>query len=118
MENPEELVYEDAIDNDFRNFCIKKQNDLIADLSSIGFGVPSNVGLLLFGKLFGSNGLRRSHPSSAGLLSQMKVASSFVKCALSVFLVHKLAFALQPQQGSSECETSWSSIRTTWIKWL
>lgn len=97
VENPEELVYEDATDNDFRSFCIKKQNDLIAALAaSIGSSVPSNVGLLLFGKLFGRNGLRRSHPSSAGLLSQMKVASSFLKCALSVFLVHKLAFALQP----------------------
>lgn len=94
LENPEELVYDDAADNDFRRFCNKKQIDLIAALSRTGAPGVENVGVLVFGKVFGPDGIRRQELATS--VTEVKSASSFIKLALSVFLVHKLAFALRP----------------------
>ncbi|KAG0629122.1 hypothetical protein M758_1G078400 [Ceratodon purpureus] len=94
LENPEELVYEDAIESEFRKYCNKKQKDLIAALSLTGAPGVDDVGALIFGEVFGPDGIRRG--DSAGTQSQVKVASAFVKFALSVFLVHKLSFSMHP----------------------
>ena len=95
QENPEELVYEDATDSDFRRFCNKKQKDLIAALSLTGAPGVGDVGALVFGEAFGPDGIRRG--DSAVTQAQTQTAStSFVKFALAVFLVHKLAFSMHP----------------------
>lgn len=95
QENPEELVYENATDSDFRRFCNKKQKDLIAALSLTGAPGVGDVGALVFGEAFGPDGIRRG--DSTVTQAQTQTAStSFVKFALSVFLVHKLAFSMHP----------------------
>ncbi|KAG0579063.1 hypothetical protein KC19_4G070000 [Ceratodon purpureus] len=95
LENPEELVFEDATDNDFRKLCNKKRQDMVVALSKtqLAPGV-ADVGALLFGKVYGPEGIRRSQRETPQY--QVKIASTFAKFVLSVFLVHKLAFALRP----------------------
>jgi cell division protein FtsB len=96
LENPEELVFEDATDNDFRRLCSKKHQDLVVALSKTLAPGVANVGALLFGNVYGPKGICRSSWTSAETQYQIKIASTFVKFVLSVFLVHKLALALRP----------------------
>lgn len=85
VENPEELVFEDAIDNDFRRLCVTKRKGLVVALGVLGLDD-------VFGEVFGPQGIRRREFNAV----EGKVASSFVRFVMSVFLVHKLTFALHP----------------------
>ena len=90
--NPEELVAEDAIDNDLRRLCNKKRHSLVVALSGALAPGVVDVESLVFGNVYGHRGIRRNSETQY----QVKLASSFVKLVFSVFLVHKLAFALRP----------------------
>lgn len=81
VEKPEELVLEDAIDNELWRVCIAKRKGLMVALGALGVGD-------VFAGVFGARGIRRPECDA--------VASSFVRCVLSVLLVHKLATALHP----------------------
>lgn len=81
VEKPEELVLEDAIDNELWRVCMAKRKGLIVALGELGV-------VDIFGGNFGAQGLCRRECDA--------VVSIFVRCVLSVLLVHKLATALQP----------------------